>query len=1189
MAEELLVLDIDSAKKISYLLDKLLSEAVFSPRNGSWMVREIDPAHVCLVEIEIGEAPPRGATNFTVYTDLFRKAVQKASRKHVRSVTIVRVGDNIVLREVSEIIGSVGGEPADVPSLKLNLPAEYMMSGDIHGFFKAVSSLSDAVGFLNDKIYVPTPDGDLFLDIYRLAGRIGVTWNNTESWGIYTIDYILSAIPPRLDNAEFHLGDNMPVMIRYLIGHNIHVKIYIAPRIEESKKPEPREFEGNAYIEPNIICKYYKRLQSYDEWAISTYDDASGLYVLSLARDVIIRVTDIVIESSVPINKVLSINSNMLYKFSCLLANYYPLVPSDNPLLITDDKVFLLGVRIGYEADQWIKDMIEFVRNKPYLAATETYTLERKKTKERLAYIYDDKVYVVQDDRLIVTGKVEPPARQVYAVPEQLLPRKAVVEIDTSTPEGLSIGTDGIFTWWIAFDYRKIRELLGEKQKKPLELLLDTLFEHYRLTTRIRELGWETVWEAIREACSENKRDALVRIYDDIMYFPVSFIRKLLDSIYELPEHCRPPPVVITEMYAKVASTDPKYIDRAIDYAVNVWDRMNKEERKTVLAHIEMLLREHASVEELESILENYDLPREMREAVEEVLREKKKRLGLEKEEELEALRKGLVERLSGLSREADKIYEDVIAKINYTVYREDGLLSVDDFSRMAEELRNAVDRLREIMAEIENVKGEAYAHSFYEIVDTAENIIKKISGKYIKVAEDTLKVIDRYYKEKTEGVKQELRREEETAEEIRAKCEKIRDWLGRAGKLREEWERLRHLFYDELGAINAKKTITGEDLRRAEELVKEIEGLAEKLKKQAEELMSEYESGGYADYGYTCLGERSQELYNLAFLIREAVVKDADYFEYASPRTLDEIRKRLEEQAREKTAEEKYREALQLLLERVRRIAEEHGVHPPSREEVERVLSEEWEALKGASREELERAIDMLARELVARQISKAMVRRAREHGAGGAVTVTVPKPTPVTAPPVSPASVAKSLTPRDWYYILVGGVRYWWKHIGKSRVPEDWLPTIEAYIIDILRRKGEELMSHPSNYIDYMAGYIMYENAGSIVSQGLLHGLYNWWSTALYFARRLWKEASRQYGFPYLENVWFTARRRTKSGGVVNVLDTNGLVVFLYSAVDRVFRAFGAEALEKYSLATRLLYAWKEKGYPEVVEVWV
>ena len=1188
MAEELLVLDIESAKKISYVLDKIFSEVVFAPRKGYWMIREMDPAHICLVEIEIGEAPPSGAKSFTVYTDLFRKAVLKASRKHVRSVAIVRVGDNIVLREVSEIIGSAGGEPADVPPLKLNLPAEYMMSGDIHGFFKTVSTLSDVAGFINDYVYVPTPDGDLFLDIYRLAGRIGVTWNGIDAWGIYTLDYIVSAIPPRLDNAEFHLGDNMPVMIRYLIGHNIHVKIYIAPRAEASK-PEPREFKGNSYFDPNIICKYYKRLQSYDEWAISTYDNASGLYVLSLIRDVIIRVTDIAMNISVPSSKVIDVNATMLYKLSCLMANYYPVTPSDNPLLIEDDKAYLLGIRIGCEADQWIRDMIEFVRNKPRPTATEAYTLERRKTKEKLAYIYGDKVYVVQDDRLVATGKVEPQASQVYAIPEQLLPRKAVVEIDTSTPEGLSIGTDGIFTWWIAFDYKSISKMLGEKQKKPLELLLDTLFEHYRLTTRIRELGWETVWEAIREACRENKRDALVRIYDDILYFPVSFLKKLLDTMYDLPEHCRPPPVVVAEMYAKVASTDPKYIDRAVDYVVGVWDRMNTEERKTVLAHIEMMLRESASVEELESILENYSLPREMREAVEEILREKKERLGLEKEEELKALRKELADRLINLSSEADKIYEDVIAKINYKVYREDGLLSAEELSRMAEELRNAVDRLWDIIYEINNIKTEAYIHSFYEIVDTGEKVINKISGKYVKVAEDTLKDIDKYYKEKTEGVKQELRREEETAGEVRAKCDEIRDWLGRAEKIREEWERLRHLFYDELGAINAKKTITGEDLRRAEELVKEIKSLSEKLKRQAEELISEYDSGGYADYGYTCLGDKSQELYNLAFLIREAVIKDADYFMYASPRRLEEIRKRFEEQSREKAEKTKYEEALRLLLERVRRLAEEHGVHPPSKEEVERVLSEEWEALMGAGKEELERAIDMLAREIIARQISKAMVRRAREHGAGGTVTVTVPKPTPAVTPPVTPASVAKSLTPSDWYYILDGGVSYWWRHVGKKRVPEDWLPTLEAYIIDILRRKGEELMSHPSNYIDYMAGYILAENAGSIVTHGLLHGLYNWWSTALYLARRLWKEASKQYGFPYLENVWFTARRRTKSGGVVNVLDTNGLVVFLYSAVDRIFRAFGAEAPEKYRLATRLLYTWKEKGYPEVVEVWV
>ena len=1316
MAEKLLELTIDSARKMSYVLDNWIEEAVFEHRDYGWRVREIDPSRICLLELEIEYPVHVEIETFTVDTDLFRRAVQKAYRKRARMITLERVGKNIVLRETGDIVGQVGGELPEIPEVKLDLPVKYTFDGDVHGFFKLLREIGDAVGFVDNMIYVPTELGDLVLNVEMIAGKLTVSWNAYEGWGIYTADNLVNSIPYGVDHVVFNIGrENYPVQIWYMIGGNINATILIAPRAEERRKPSITYMSGNDGLDAKKICQLYKRLDKYDEWVLSTHEYVAGIYVLSSVRDTIIRVADIMLSYSAPENKLYELNGRMLYNLSCLIAKYYVL--EERPLTITLERVKMLGLEIGFPVDKTDcrQGMIEFVRNNPELRAPVTYTVKRKKTNERLAFLYKDKVYVCPSmEHAMVTGKVEPETDKIYAIPDLALPPNLTVEIDTALEEGVTHGRDGGIEWWIAFDPDTVRELIGgEAKKKPLEQLLEILKENWRLTSRIQRLGWTTVWEAIEQACEEGNKEALNEIYENLPYFPASFLKQLIRNMPALPDECKPNPVQVVLMYAKLASSDPRFVDDLVSYASDrrIWEKLDEHQRWEVLATIKDVLEEYASPEEIENLLKLYGIgmPEELKKAIQEVLEQKKEQLGLKKEEELEALRHQLFDRFKMLTDEADKIYEEVIAPINTRLYREDGLLSLDELSDMAEKLRNAIDKLKDIALKLEQVRDEAYTHGFQKLSEVADKVVKRIQDKYIGTAEKALDEIGRYAEEKSKGKKEELRKAEEKPSEVEEKCRRMREWLEKVEKLREEWLRLSHLFYDELTKIRGKEEVTEEDVRKAEQIVDEILKTGGELKRRAGLLVSEYDVEDYKDYANICLGDMAHTLYERIHDLRDVILKDLEYFLVAAPRVLKEIKrktrgyyericdivdewikkaykvgdrfadvwtklmalrsiaslkiitpahlegldrlykeimddldyierngeklitmykreklheymykctnahraqklffeledlmKKIDELRREaeklyreimekaektKPPSEEYSRAFKLFVERVRELAEEHGVSAPSTEELERMFREEWETLKQYRGRELEEMIDMLARTLVAQRLGR---RIAREHRPAKVVTATeIIRRAERRAVPLSPEEIVKQLTPEDWYYILAGGVHYWWMHTGKSRVPESWLPTLEGYIVNYLRQKGEELMDHPENYLDYLAGYILYNYAGSIASQGVLHGLYHWWGSAIHVARKLWREAEELYGIPYLENARFIVWKLTKEGKRKNVIDTNGLVVFLYATLYDLFRKLGVEPLEKHRRYYRLLMLWKERGYPEIIEI--
>lgn len=1168
MAEEIAVIPLVQARHDAKIYHELGIDPVYVFSSGYWIGSNLDPAHICMVVEHITASKPSyGFSKFTIYSDRYREAVIKAYRKKEKKITLVRIGENIVVEETGDVVGETGGAEELMQEPRLELPVKYMFSGMVNSFFKTLQGIGDTVIFMDDKIGVPTETGTLVLNIHSINKKLYVEWNGEKGWGIYSLNYITVVLPPSTSNIQIYIGrENMPTKISYSLGVAEYT-VYIAPRIE-SAEPEISIHAGEAMMDYDIIAKLRKRLPEYDDMVLDT--ETMSVYVVSSTKDVAVKVSELYGE--ILENTVLALNANMLRKIAKLIADYYE---EENTLHLEKDRAVLLGVNIGYEPPYNITEILEFIRNNTGMATPVEFSIERKKTRDRIAYLVGDKVYVIERWEAKQVGSVTPATEKIEAVPNLLLPPKTVQRIDTSTPEGLTHGidTETRIEYWVTFDPDKVRRYVSvekESIEDVKEKLLDMIEIHN--ISGIKAMGIDKVLAVINNACNEKDYDTLAKIYDIVPYLPAKMIERIIGFIEGLPIQCRPSPYFMCVMWLTLADKKPSRLVDAVLQVDNYYrDITDTQEREIVKNMLYNRLNEYAGIGELEDLVKYVENP-EIKEVVDRSLVEKKRRTGKEKEESAEETRHIIADKLLELIEEAKKKYSEV-TEIYSKVTAEGEELSSETLENMLDRLRRATDMMEQVAADIAGAKIEAVGYGFKELVDLAEKWENAIKNKFIKVARDVEDQIVSILRRRTN--KGEMRRAEETGGEVREKCREIEDWMKRAEKAKELWQRLRRLLYDRLGEIISREEIRYEDLEEAEKIVREIQDTASKLQDEAIRLVEEYDTNGYAEYAYTCLGDKYQELYNLAFLLRESVITDSEYFIYASKKRLEELRSR---------ANKGLENAVNELYQMVEELAEKHGVTPPSKYIVEERLKQEWRSLEGLSEEELRRALEMIAREIIAELIAEKIAgSKARREVKQVQVQVPKPKPRPV---PVTPEKVVVSLTPKDWYYILTGGVRYWWEHVGMRKASETMLPAIEQILIPLLTTEGEKMMRNPKSLLEYVAGYILYEYPGIIVSKGVLHGMHSWWSNVLYMCRNLWRDITSKYNIPYIENVRFIVYGY-RDHERYEKINTNGMVPYIYASLYYIYKHFGTEPPENIRRYYRMVQLWKEKGYPEVLEV--
>lgn len=1166
MTEEIAVIPIMQARHDAKMYNELGIDPVYVFSNGYWIGRNLDPSHICMVVEHITASKQGyGFDKFTIYSDKYREALIKAYRKKEKKITLVRIGENIVVEETGDVVGETGGAEELMPEPSVELPVKYMFNGMVNNFFKTLESISDTVIFMDDKIGVPTDTGTLVLNIHSIAKKLYVEWNEEKGYGIYTLNYITTVLPPSTSNIQIYIGrKNMPIKISYSLGVTEYT-VYIAPRTE-STIPELSIPVGEAMMDYDIIAKLQKRLPEYDDMVLDT--ETLSVYVISSTKDVVVKVSELY--GKILENTVLALDTNMLRKIAKLITDYYE---EENTLHLEKDRAVLLGVDIGYEPPDYVINMLRFIRENNVMKTPVEYSIERKKTGDRIAYLVGDKVYVIERWEAKQVGSVVPATEKIEAIPNLLLPPKTVQRIDTSTPEGLTHGidTEKRIEYWVAFDPDNVRRYVGvekESIEDVKEKLLD-MIETHRISG-IKAMGIDKLLAVINNACNEKDYDTLVKIYDIVPYLPANMIERIIDFVEGLPRECRASPYFMCIAWITLADKKPsRLVDTVLQVDNYYKDITDTQEREIVKNMLYNTLMEYAGIGELENLLSYVENPT-VKEVVEQVLGEKKKKIGMEEEESLEKLKHTLSNKLIGLIDVAKKEYEK-IANIYSKVTVEGEELDNNTLENMLDELRRTIDKLEQVMADITGIKIEATGYGLKQLVDLADKWSNAIKNKFIKVAHDAMDEITRILRRRVTTGK--IRSVEEGVEQVREKCRDIEEWMKKAEKAKQEWKKIRRLFYDKLGEIISKKEITDKDLEEAEKIVEEIQDTASKLQGTVIRLVEEYDTNNYAEYAYTCLGDKYQELYNLAFLLRDAMVTDTEYFIYVSKNRLEELRSRVEKG---------FEKAVSELYNMVEKLAEEHGVTPPSKSIVEERLRQEWRSLEGLSEEELRRALEMIAREIIAELIAEKIAgSKARRE----VKQVQVPKPKPKQVP-VTPEKVVMSLTPEDWYYILTGGVKYWWEHVGMRKASETMLPAIEQLLIPLLATEGEKMMRNPKNMLEYVAGYILYEYPGIIVSKGVLHGMYSWWSNVLYMCRNLWREIVKKYNIPYIENTRFIVYGY-RDHERYEKINTNGMVPYIYASLYYIYKHFGAEPPENIRRYYRMVQLWKEKEYPEVLEV--
>jgi len=222
-------------------ISRVVDEALLNFDDDGMVVRVVDPAHVCMLTMNVPKA------HFSGYTVLGREyiAVDLGKLQELVGVTAENATVSLETKD-GQLVGSVGGttrrmklippESLNEPKIpSINVPEKASISlEDVKIALKASRSISDCV-------YVRTDPPDLVFeatgDADSVIHRIPEVGTKEKVKSLFPIDYLsnfIDAVPSDIE-MTIHLGQDYPLSIEFLWGEGAKAvtgHFMLAPRIE---------------------------------------------------------------------------------------------------------------------------------------------------------------------------------------------------------------------------------------------------------------------------------------------------------------------------------------------------------------------------------------------------------------------------------------------------------------------------------------------------------------------------------------------------------------------------------------------------------------------------------------------------------------------------------------------------------------------------------------------------------------------------------------------------------------------------------------------------------------------------------------------------------------------------------------------------------------------------------------------